>query len=222
MSGDLRPIPPREINRKLLHGIAIALPVGIFYGPGFFKVEQSMACYIIGGIFLFTLLLEGFRLHNRQGKRLFHQFFGALLRKEENGKLTGATWVLAGSVLCSLLALISPSAAAAAFWGLTLFILGDAAAALFGKAFGRTRIGRKTLEGALGCYVLCVLISMFVMPQLPMFLAAWGGQLPIWQILLISAVITILEFFPIRLGKLTINDNLYVPAAATLAAMLIR
>ena len=110
-----------------------------------------MACYIIGGIFLFTLLLEGYRLHNRQGKRLFHQLFGAMLRKEENGKLTGATWVLAGSVLCSLLALISSSAAAAAFWGLTFFILGDAAAALFGKAFGRTRIGRKTLEGALGC-----------------------------------------------------------------------
>jgi len=181
-----------------------------------------MACYIIGGIFLFSLLLEGYRLHNRQGKRLFHQVFGAMLRKEENGKLTGATWVLAGSVLCSLLALISPSAAAAAFWGLTLFILGDAAAALFGKAFGRTRIGRKTLEGALGCYVLCVLISILVMPQLPKFLATWGGQLTIWQILLISAVITILEFFPIRLGRLTINDNLYVPAAATIAAMLIR
>ena len=219
---DLRPIPPREINRKLLHGLAIALPVGIFYGPGFFKVEQSMACYIIGGIFLVTLLIEGYRLHNKTGRKLFRHMFGGMMRNEESGKLTGATWVLGGSVLCSLLALISPVAAAAAFWGLTLFILGDAAAALIGKAFGRTRIGRKTLEGALGCYVLCVLLSILVLPQLPMFLATWGGQLALWQILLISAVITILEFFPIRLGKLTINDNLYVPAMATLAAMLIR
>ena len=181
-----------------------------------------MACYIIGGIFLVNLLIEGYRLHNQQGKKLFRQFFGAMMRKEENGKLTGATWVLAGSVLCSLLALISPVAAAAAFWGLSLFILGDAAAALFGKAFGKTRIGRKTLEGALGCYVLCVLLSIFVMPQLPMFLSTWGGQLALWQILLISGVITLLEFFPIRLGKLTVNDNLYVPAMATVAAMLIR
>jgi dolichol kinase len=218
----LRRIPSSEINRKLLHGIAIALPVGIFYGPGFFKVQQSMACYIIGGIFLATLLFEGYRLHNQQGQKLFRQWFGRLIRTEENGKLTGATWVLAGSVLCSLLALISPVAAAAAFWGLTLFILGDAAAALVGKAFGRTRIGRKTLEGAMGCYVLCVLLSMFVLPQLPLFIKTWGDQLAIWQILLISGVITLLEFFPIRLGKLTINDNLYVPVLATLAAMLIR
>jgi dolichol kinase len=55
-----------------------------------------------------------------------------------------------------------------------------------------------------------------------MFLSTWGGQLALWQILLISGVITLLEFFPIRLGKLTINDNLYVPAMATVAAMLIR
>ena len=196
--------------------------MGIYYGPGIFKLPQSAACYIIGGIFVVTLLLEGFRLHTHQGKRLFRQWFGAMARREERSKLTGATWVLAGSVICSLLALVSHGAAAAAFLGLTLFILGDAAAALIGKAFGRTRVGRKTLEGALGCYVLCVLLCGLVFPQLPMFLASWGGQLSLWQILFISAIITVLEFFPIQIGKITINDNLYVPALATLAAMLVR
>jgi dolichol kinase len=218
----LNPIPAREINRKLLHGFALALPIGIYYGPGFFNLPQSSACYIIGAIFLFVLVFEGYRLHNRDCQRVFKQLFGPLLRSEENGKLTGATWVLGGSVICSLLALSSQSAAAAAFLGLTLFIIGDAAAALVGKAFGRTRIGRKTLEGALGCYVLCVLISSLVFPQLPMFLSSWGGHLALWQILVVSGIITVLEFFPLQMGKLTINDNLYVPALATLAAMLLR
>ena len=99
-----------------------------------------------------------------------------MLRQEESQQITGATYVLAGGLLCSLLALISESACAAAFLGFTLFVLGDAAAALAGKAFGRVRVGRKTLEGALGCYLLCVVLGAFLFPQLPTFLAVWGGD----------------------------------------------
>ena len=59
--------------------------------------------------------------------------------------------------------------------GLTLFILGDAVAALVGKAVGRIKVGSKTVEGALGCYLLCVALAAFLFPRLPAFLADWGG-----------------------------------------------
>ena len=144
------------------------------------------------------------------------------MREVEAKQLTGATYVLAGSVICSMFSLYSESAAAAAFLGLTLFILGDAVAALVGKAFGRIRIGNKTVEGALGCYFFCFLIAALVFPKLPAFLATWGGQLSIIHIIGISASVALLELFPIRIGKVVLNDNLYVPAAVSFFALLIR
>ena len=215
-------VPSKEINRKLLHCLAVVIPVGIFYGPSWLGLSQLSICLIISSLLLSSVIIETARLKNTFCRKWFQYLFSSMLRQEESQQITGATYVLAGGLLCSLLALISESACAAAFLGFTLFVLGDAAAALAGKAFGRVRVGRKTLEGALGCYLLCVVLGAFLFPQLPTFLAVWGGELSLSQIFLIAGVITLLEFFPIQIGRLTINDNLYVPALATLAAMLLR
>ena len=97
----------------------------------------------------------------------------------------------------------------------------DAAAALVGKAIGRIRIGDKTLEGALGCFALCAFLSCFVFPRLPEFPVVWG-ELSLLHALLLSALVAILELFPVRLGRLTLNDNLYVPVVVTFAALALR
>ena len=171
---------------------------------------------------LCCLVVEFTRFHIAGFGGFFNRLFGWMFREEELKMVTGATYMMAGACICSLVALKSQPAAAAAFLGLTLFILGDAAAALIGKAFGRVRIGRKTLEGSLGCYVVCVLLCGFVFPQLPTFIASWGGKLTIPQILLLATVVTLLELLPIRLGRLTLNDNLYVPTLVALSALIIR
>ena len=212
----------QEVNRKLLHGLAVILPVGIFYGPDLFGVTRTTACFIIGSLFIFSLLMEIVRLNCSPFRYWFFRYFGGMMREVEDKQLTGATYVIAGSAICSLFSLFSESAAAAAFLGLTLFILGDAVAALVGKAVGRIKVGTKTVEGALGCYFFCVLIAAFIFPQLPTFLSDWGGQLTLIHIFGISAMVSLLEFFPIRIGKVVLNDNLYVPAAVSFIALLIR
>ena len=214
-------LTPEEINRKLLHGLGVVLPAGIFYGPDLLGIGQSMVPVIIGGLFAVSLLIEALRLRNPALGELFNKCFGSMLRADEATKLTGATYVLGGSFLCSLIALQGAVAAAAAFLSLSLFILGDAAAALVGKAIGRIRIGDKTLEGALGCFALCAFLSCFVFPRLPEFPVVWG-ELSLLHALLLSALVAILELFPIRLGRLTLNDNLYVPVVVTFAALALR
>lgn len=214
-------LTPEEINRKLLHGLGVVLPAGIFYGPDLLNVERPMVTFIIGGLFAVSLLIEALRLRNPAFGGLFNKCFGSMLRADEASTLTGATYVLGGSFLCSLIALQGAAAAAAAFLALALFILGDAAAALVGKAIGRIRIGDKTLEGALGCFALCAFLSCFVFPRLPEFLVVWG-ELSLLHALLLSALVAILELFPIRLGRLTLNDNLYVPVVVTFAALALR
>ena len=55
-------------------------------------------------------------------------------------------------------------------------------------------------------------ILLLVFPILPGFQDAWGGPFSIPQIIFISASVSLLELFSIRVGTLTLNDNLYVPA----------
>lgn len=210
-----------EINRKLLHGLAVILPAAIFYGPATSKLSAPAVSCLLGVLLAFSLLVERVRFRNSRVRDLFNRFFGSMLRAEEAAKLTGATYVLAGSFLCSLLALQGTVHAAAAFLGLALFILGDAAAALTGKAFGRIRIGDKTLEGALGCFLLCAVLAAFVFPALPDFTETWGEIAPV-RILVLSALVALLELFPIRLRGFTLNDNLYVPVLVTLFLLLTR
>ena len=143
-----------------------------------------------------------------------------MLRSAESTKLTGATFVIGGSFLCSLIAMGGKVPAASAFLGLSLFILGDAAAALVGKAIGRSRIGEKTLEGAFGCFALCLLLALGVFPYLPEFTLVWGN-IHLLQAVFLSALVAVLELFPFRVGKIVLNDNLYVPVIVTFVCILI-
>ena len=216
-------LTPEEINRKLLHGIAVVLPAGIFYGPDLLELPFWIPVPIIGGLLVFSLVIETMRFRSAGFGDLFKKWFGSMLRSEEGAKLTGATYVLAGSFLCSLIALQGDAAASAVFLALTLFILGDAAAALVGKAIGRIRVGGKTLEGSVGCFLLCVALALFDFPYFPDFSNPdkWGS-VSLLQALVIAILITVLELFPIRIGRLTLNDNLYVPVVAAFVALALR
>ena len=211
-----------EINRKLLHVLAVFLPVAIFYGPGFCGVERIWACILASGLTCFSIFVEFARLNHDSFGMWFLRCFGLLLRKEEKRQVTGGTYLMAGSAICSLISLHSEPVAACAFLGLTLFILGDAAAALVGKAIGRIKVGSKTLEGSIGCCLVCALLAFFVVPSLPDFLEAWGGEFSLVQVLVLSVTVSILELVPIRLGGVVINDNLYVPAVTSAVALMIR
>tara|TARA_B100001093_G_scaffold402000_1_gene389727 strand:+ start:549 stop:1214 length:666 start_codon:yes stop_codon:yes gene_type:complete len=209
-----------EINRKLLHVLAVILPLSIFYGPELIGKPKVFVSWVFAVMFLLFLFIEWMRLKVDSFHSQFCRYFGGMMREVESRQLTGATYVVGGSSICSVIALHSHKSEATVFLGLTLFILGDAVAALVGKGFGRIRVGQKTLEGCLGCFIFCVLLAWIVFPQLPDFLEAWGGPFSMVQILLVSAAVSILELFPIRLGKVVLNDNLYVPAAVSLIALI--
>lgn len=211
-----------EINRKLLHLLAIILPVGIFYLPIIWKVHPIDVCCLIFFLLFFSLLIEYFRLRASPFGSWFSHSFGSMMRTEEKNQLTGATYVLGGSSICSLISLYNEAAAVSCFLCLTLFILGDAVAAIVGKAFGRIKVGNKTVEGGVGCFLFCVLTTGFIFPVLPAFTDFWGSEISIIQIFLISASIAILEFFPIKFRGFALNDNLYVPGLSSVIAIMIR
>jgi len=216
-----RPVPREEVYRKLLHVLVVLLPVGVFYGPAIFFTDRQTILFYTLFILLLSVGIEIARFRHSAFAKWYFDTFGSMLREEEKNKLTGATYVAAATFFCAWLSLIDERMAASACMGLILFILGDAAAALVGKSMGRIRIGDKTLEGALGCFLICLGLSFFAIPQLPDFVTKWGGTVELWQAIVISVLVAFLELFPVKLEKIKLNDNLYVPVLVTLGAYLI-
>ena len=139
----------------------------------------------------------------------FIRLGASMLRKSESHSFTGSTYIFLSAFLCSLLFIDHPHIAAIA---LSLFILGDAVAALVGISMGRIKIGKKSLEGSAACFFLGMLLFLLVYPQVPLLLDRWQGQVSLALMVIVSLVNTLFELFPLRFGaKLEINDNLSVP-----------
>ena len=212
-------IGKEEVNRKLLHILAVGFPAFIFYGPKQLGLSKIEVVWVMLGVFLISLTIDLSRLYSKSFRSWFFKWFGSMMRKQEATQLTGATYIIAGSLICSCISLASQPFAASAFLSLTLFILGDAVAALCGKAFGKIKVGEKTLEGAIGCFVLCLVLTC-VFPQLPSFLELWDRDFSWMHIIFFPLGIALLELFPIKFGRIILNDNLYVPAIVSLLVLI--
>ncbi|MFP4165435.1 MAG: diacylglycerol/polyprenol kinase family protein [Chitinispirillaceae bacterium] len=197
-----------EITRKLLHLFALLMPAGIFYLP---KMDFSYAypvgilTFLLGG----SIVVESLRFRVPAVQKLFFSFFGHLLRQEESSKTTGSTYVIGAALLCSVL---FRNQLHIAFMVLSLFILGDAIAAIVGLSMGRIKIGKKSLEGSAACFLLCMALMYGIFPYMPGILEPWGGRVPFLMALAASLSITVFELVPLKITSgFTINDNLAVP-----------
>jgi len=209
------PITPQEINRKLFHMVALLLPAGIFYFPMIFGFPQTMVPFVLAFLLLCISLMEILRLRYPKINTTFQKYFRSMLRQEEKRTITGSSWLIASALVCALLFRGEPHIS---FICLTLFILGDAGAAIVGQSVGKIKMGSKTFEGSLACFVICT--GMFLMfPHLPFLTDVWGGNIPPRLIFLTSLAVTFFELVPLKIpiwqdrksDFIAINDNLSVP-----------
>lgn len=206
-------LPKEEINRKLLHLFALTMPAGIYYLP-LFGLSWYLPTIILAVLLGILVIVEKVRQLNPAVQALFNNVAGSMLRNEEHYQITGSTWLIGAALLCSI---IFRNDSWIAFVVLTLFILGDAVAALVGMSVGRIRIGKKSLEGSAACFSLCMVFFYAVFPLVPGLILSPSGRLPIVVTLATSLAITIFELVPLRLTpKLVINDNIAAPVLAGL------
>jgi dolichol kinase len=223
-----------EITRKLLHLFALLMPAGIFYLPGL-GVPDAVPIGILAFLFFGSVAVELIRFRVRAVQKAFYFMFGHMLRREETAKITGSTYVIGAALICSLIFINHKHIS---LMVLTLFILGDAIAAIVGLSVGRIKIGKKSLEGSAACFILCMILFYALFPYLPgkgaeaaVGCACFGEGLPAdalwyqhgilggwsWKVHILIALaaslsITVFELIPLRISKkLVINDNLAVP-----------
>ncbi len=198
-----------EINRKLLHLFALLMPAGIFYMPKMKWLPSVIVIIILSVLFFGSIIIEILRFKYQALQNIFYRYFGCMLRKEEKSCMTGSTYIIGAAMFCSIFFYNYPHVS---FMVLTMFILGDAFAAIVGLSIGHTRVFGKTLEGSMACFFLCVIMLLAIFPHLPLLLDSWNSRVPLPLVFITSICITVFELIPLKIGrKITINDNLAVP-----------
>ena len=184
-----------ELVRKGIHLFALVIPVGYYL--------VSFPVAIIGVSFsaLVSILIDLSRFKNGALWRWSSGFLSPIIRDHEiKGGFTGASYILTTSALT--MALFPREIAIAS---ITFIIIGDTAAALIGRPWGKHKIiGRKSIEGSSACLVSLILVS-FLIPGLPTVAAIPG-----------AVAATLAETFS---GK--IDDNLAVPIISGAVMLLI-
>ncbi|MFV1980989.1 MAG: diacylglycerol/polyprenol kinase family protein [Rhodothermia bacterium] len=190
-----------EVWRKALHLLSLVIPVGLVY------LDPGTALRILIPFTALAIIVEVLRARSESMRDLVEKIFGFMMRPEELPpvpapvRFNGATWVL---LTATFLVAIFPSTVAAA--AISIGLIGDAAAALIGRRFGRTKIGNsnKTFEGSLA-FVASTAPLIWIVPDLTVVAGAAG--------ILAGAVTEVLD--------LPLNDNLTVPVVVAVVITLI-
>jgi dolichol kinase len=181
----------REFGRKAFHMLALV------YWGAFFYFGWPRILYWMCGWLAIVLIVETARLHVPVIQRLLVGFFEGMIRDTERHHYSGIVHTTTGSLAAMLIARGDPVIVGAAIGSLAF---GDAAAALVGKAFGRTKLfgGQKSLEGSLACFAACFALAIGVGVRPGAALAS-------------ASAATAVELLPTT-GFF--NDNLWMPLAA--------
>jgi dolichol kinase len=183
-------IMAHEVGRKLIHLAVSGIAAVIIL-----LLPPIPARLILLGIALAAAAIEIMRRISPGTNQDFNRAFGTMLRAREWDGVTGATTLAAGFALTAFLA--PPLSAAAA---ILIAGVGDSAAALVGRYFGRRRFtSGKSLEGSAACFIAGLTVALLI-PGVP-FVAALAAAI----------AITIIEF-----TVASFDDNLILAPAAAL------
>jgi len=177
----------QELFRKTIHLSANSLiPLAYL----FLNIPKIWMAILIGIASVVFVMIDIRRTRNGWLSKIFAKLFNSMLRSHElEGKLTGASYVLIGSFIS--IAIFPKEIAVLA---LLFTAIGDTAAALYGRKFGKLRIWNKTLEGSIAGLIACTIIALFF-PQIPNIIKFSGAFAAMF-----------IELLPIN-----IDDNLRIP-----------
>ena len=183
----------KELARKLIHLSSLWIPALIYF------VQPSISIIVFSAIFVGDVILEyGNYKKWRWARRTFGLLFYRTLRNKELKRsqlqLSGGAYVMLAAIACTLL-----FPANVAVVALSIMLISDTCAALFGKAYGSRRLYKnKSIEGTAAFFVSALLIMVICNFILPLTYAS----------ILAAFVATFAEMYE---DKIEIDDNLSIP-----------
>ena len=182
-----------EFSRKFLHILNVIIPLVHIH---IIKDKMDMLIFL-SLMLIFCFFIEVFRTKNLFLSNFFKKHLHFMMRgSEKEGNITGATWVFAGS-LFTIILVPKPFCIVALFF----LAFGDTFAALAGINYPFFKIGRKTLSGAIACFVICCAIGLPFNFGIDKTIVIFG-----------ALIATLTELSSVR-----INDNLSIPILSGLS-----
>ena len=185
-----------EYIRKIIHLFSLIIPFGYLY----LITDKYVMVQILIVFNVIFLFFDITRHRIVWIQSIFKYFFNDMLRgHEQRGHLTGATWVIIGSLISILIFTKYVAVIALIFMS-----LGDTAAGLIGQKFGKHKVGNKTWEGFLAGLIICIIVAINF-PFLPLKISLVG-----------ALVAMIMELLPIPL-----DDNFKIPLGSGAIMMML-
>ena len=185
-----------EYIRKIIHLFSLIIPFGYLY----LITDKYVMVQILIVLNIIFLFFDITRHRIVWIQSIFKYFFNDMLRgHEQRGHLTGATWVIIGSLISILI-----FTKHVAIIALIFMSLGDTAAGLIGQKFGKHKVGNKTWEGFLGGLIICIIVAINF-PFLPLKISLVGALMAM-----------IMELLPIPL-----DDNFKIPLGSGAIMMML-
>ena len=117
--------------------------------------DRSITLFILLPFVGIFIIIEILRFYFFRFNENFFHIFRYFLKEHERKNLLSTTWSLLSTLLVVVL-----FAQDIAIIAMLFFIFGDAASAVFGLKFGRTKIiGNRSLEGSLAFFITCLIIA---------------------------------------------------------------
>lgn len=199
-----------ETIRKAIHTGSAIFPISLVVANDLYpKTGKLYLSGILAILAVILMIVDLLKARYKPFKSFMMHLFGKVLRKNElQGGMTASTIVVASAAFTILIFRVEIAVVVLLFLS-----LGDSAAALVGKHFGRIKIvGSRTLEGSLAAFNTCLIISLFALWVSPDF----GWYLSPAALLVGSVVATLSE-----LVYMPLDDNFRIPVFAGLAMELV-
>jgi dolichol kinase len=176
-----------ELCRKAIHLTSLSIPIG------FFILNPVVVKVILIAAAAASLIFDITRIFgNGFVKKYLDLVFGFIMRPREEKRLSGSTTILTAALVVYLIYDINIAAAS-----MIIIVIGDTAAAIIGRRFGRLKFKNKSLEGSLA-FIIFSSLAVYPVPNLSLQIGIWG-----------SIVGAVIEALPI-----SIDDNITVPLIA--------
>jgi len=196
-----------ELGRKATHLGAMIVPglyYYVFYLPAADPFDAKVRLLsILIPVTALAITMDVARLRNSSLWRWIEPLARPMVRRRESdGDFLGSTYILVA--MCLTIAMFSATVASLA---LAFIIIGDTAAALVGRRWGRHVFRGKSLEGTLACLVSLAFVALYG----DLFM-----KTPLWIGLTGAFVATLMEAAPDF-----VDDNLSVPLVSGLVMQLL-
>jgi len=183
----------KELYRKSIHLSSLWIPLFIYL------VHPGVSIVFFSLLFVGNVLIEyGNYKKYPWARRTFGSLFFRMLRNKEttHGKfqVSGSLYVLLAAIACTLL---FPQPVAVI--SLSVMLISDTSAALFGKAYGTRKLYKnKSLEGTVAFFLSALIVNMLCEP---IYHFTYAGVIA-------CAAASFAEMFE---DKLEVDDNLSIP-----------